>query len=106
MSIDDTAQQSDLRRHRQPLIDWQSFSVRLVAGLAALVLITTLSAGVPALWIARSQLERQAGEHLLAVQRATASSIRHTREKSMTGRACWRNAPRFNGWLPREPLPI
>ena len=73
MSIDDTAQQSDLRRHRQPLIDWQSFSVRLVAGLAALVLITTLSAGVPALWIARSQLERQAGEHLLAVQRATAS---------------------------------
>ncbi len=71
---------------RKPLIDWRSFSVRLVAGLAALVVFTTLSAGVPALWIARSQLQRQATEHLLAVQRATAS-LYTTHEGEISDRA-------------------
>lgn len=66
---------------RRPPLDQRSFSVRLVIGLAALVLLTTLSAGAPALLIARSQLQRQAAEHLAAAQLATGSLYANSREE-------------------------
>lgn len=52
-----------------------SFSVRLVAGLVTLVLLTTLSAGAPAYWLTRTQLERQALAQVENMRRATESLI-------------------------------
>lgn len=49
------------------------FATRLLLGLATLVALTTLSAGAPAYWLTRSQLQRQTGQHLADVQHATAS---------------------------------
>jgi PAS domain S-box-containing protein len=57
---------------RQRLAD-SSLTARLVAGLVVLIIITTLSAGVPAYILTRSQLEQQARGQVQATQRATAS---------------------------------
>ena len=48
-------------------------SARLVIALVILIILTTLSAGVPAYLLARSQLERQAWEQVDATHRATES---------------------------------
>ncbi len=55
------------------MLDGQSFSTLLLLGLVALVLLTTLSAGVPAYLIARGQLRRQAQQHMNDVQQSTMS---------------------------------
>ena len=49
--------------------------MRLLLGLIALILLTTLSAGIPAYWLARSQLERQAWSQVDSAQRATGSLL-------------------------------
>lgn len=50
-----------------------SLTVRLVTGMVVLIIVTTLSAGVPAYLLARSQLEQQARQHVFATRHATAS---------------------------------
>ncbi len=57
---------------RQRLAD-TSLTARLVAGMVVLIILTTLSAGVPAYLLTRSQLEQQAWQQVAATQRATAS---------------------------------
>lgn len=48
-----------------------NFATRLASGLFLLVFITTLSAGVPAFWLTRTQLERQAWTYLENSRQAT-----------------------------------
>ena len=48
-----------------------SFSMRLLLGVLVLIVLTTLSAGVPAYWLTRLQLERQAWSQVDNAQRAT-----------------------------------
>lgn len=50
-----------------------SLATRLAIGLVILIMITTLSAGVPAYLLTRSQLEAQAWQQVEASQRATES---------------------------------
>ncbi|MEZ4517981.1 MAG: ATP-binding protein [Chloroflexota bacterium] len=57
-------------RHR--LAD-SSLTARLVLGMVVLIIVTTLSAGVPAFLLTRSQLEAQARQQVAATQRSTAS---------------------------------
>lgn len=52
-----------------------SFSVRLLLGFMILIGLTTLSAGVPAYWLTRSQLERQAWSQVASAQVATQSLL-------------------------------
>lgn len=52
-----------------------SFSVRLLLGFMVLIGLTTLSAGVPAYWLTRSQLERQAWSQVASAQVATQSLL-------------------------------
>ncbi len=49
----------------------QRFSMRLLLGVLVLIVLTTLSAGVPAFWLARSQLEHQAWSQVNNAQSAT-----------------------------------
>lgn len=58
-----------------------SFSARLMLGLLVLVLMTTLSAGVPAYWLTRTQLERQAWLTVDGAQRATLSLLLAERDR-------------------------
>jgi PAS domain S-box-containing protein len=58
-----------------------SFSARLVFGVVALVLVTTLSAGVPAYWLTRTQLERQSLSQVENMRRATASLLQAEEER-------------------------
>lgn len=58
-----------------------SFSVRLLFGVVALVLATTLSAGVPAYWLTRTQLNRQAQAQVVNMHRATESLVQAERER-------------------------
>lgn len=51
------------------------FSVRLLAGFVVLILLTTLSAGVPAYWVTRAQLEQQAWEIAINARQATVSLL-------------------------------
>lgn len=51
------------------------FSVRLLAGFVVLILLTTLSAGVPAYWVTRAQLEQQAWEIAANARQATVSLL-------------------------------
>jgi PAS domain S-box-containing protein len=51
------------------------FSTHLVAGFVILIVISTLSAGAPAYWLTRTQLEQQAWSNLEDGQRATRSLI-------------------------------
>lgn len=53
----------------------QSFATRLLLGLIALILLTTLSAGIPAYWLTRTQLERQAWSQVRNAQVATDSLL-------------------------------
>lgn len=53
----------------------RSFSMRLLLGFVGLIFLTTLLAGVPAFWLARSQLERQAWLQVDSAQRATSSLL-------------------------------
>jgi PAS domain S-box-containing protein len=59
----------------------QSFSAQLVLGLVGLVLVTTLSAGVPAYWLTRTQLERQARAQVANIQQATLSLLQAERNR-------------------------
>ncbi len=52
-----------------------SFSMRLLLGFIALVVLTTLSAGAPAFWLTRSQLERQAWSQVENAQNAVRSLL-------------------------------
>jgi hypothetical protein len=52
-----------------------SFSVRLLLGFVILIVLTTLSAGVPAFWLTRTQLERQAWSQVENGQYATQSLL-------------------------------
>ncbi|MCL4859296.1 MAG: PAS domain S-box protein [Caldilineaceae bacterium] len=58
-----------------------SFSVRLIAGLVTLVLLTTLSAGSPAYWLTRTQLERQAVSQVESMRQATVSLLQAEEER-------------------------
>jgi len=52
-----------------------SFSMRLLLGFVTLIILTTLSAGVPAFWLTRTQLERQARAQVDNAQSATQSLL-------------------------------
>jgi PAS domain S-box-containing protein len=58
-------------------------STRLVIGLVTLIIVTTLSAGVPAFLITRSQLEAQAWQQVDATSRATESLYLAERSNSV-----------------------
>ncbi|MCB8976616.1 MAG: PAS domain S-box protein [Ardenticatenaceae bacterium] len=58
-----------------------SFSVRLLFGFMILIALTTLSAGVPAYWLTRSQLERQAWSQVTSAQAATQSLLAAEQER-------------------------
>lgn len=49
--------------------------MRLLLGFVALIILTTLSAGVPAFWLTRAQLERQAWSQVENAQNATQSLL-------------------------------
>ncbi|MBX3014063.1 MAG: PAS domain S-box protein [Caldilineaceae bacterium] len=53
----------------------QHFSTYLIAGFVILILASTISAGVPAYWITRNQLERQAWGNVENARQATASLL-------------------------------
>lgn len=52
-----------------------SYPARLVLGAFVLILLTTLSAGVPAYWLTRSESDRQAWSHVISAQQATRSLL-------------------------------
>lgn len=52
-----------------------SFSWRLLLGFVVVIVLTTLSAGVPAFWLTRNQLERQAWAQVDNAQSATRSLL-------------------------------
>lgn len=52
-----------------------SLSSRLILAFCTLILITTLSAGVPAYWLIGTELQQQAQAHVLNVQQATVALI-------------------------------
>ncbi len=54
---------------------WHSFSMRLLLGFVVLIALTTLSAGVPAYWLTRTQLERQAWSQVENARIATHSLL-------------------------------
>lgn len=58
-----------------------SFSVRLLLGFMILIALTTLSAGLPAFWLTRSQLERQAWSQVASAQAATQSLLAAEQER-------------------------
>lgn len=55
------------------LFSLQSFAIRLLVGLVALIVLTTLSAGIPAYLLTRTQLQREAWSQVENAQRATSS---------------------------------
>jgi PAS domain S-box-containing protein len=57
------------------------FSTRLISGFFILILLTTLSAGLPAYWLTRAQLERQVWSHLAGTQQATQSLLQAERSR-------------------------
>lgn len=59
----------------------RSFSMRLILGAFALILLTTISAGIPAYLLTRAQLERQAWSQVDGAQRATRSLLRAEQER-------------------------
>lgn len=52
-----------------------SFSMQLLLGFVILIILTTLSAGVPAFWLTRMQLDRQAWSQVENAQSATQSLL-------------------------------
>ena len=69
------------------------FAVRLVAGLLALILATTLGAGVPAYWLTRSQLQSQARAQVADAHRATLSLLQATQTRLATWLFCLPSDP-------------
>jgi signal transduction histidine kinase len=61
--------------------DLRTFPARLVVGIVILTLITTLSAGAPAYWLTRSELERQVWLHILSAQGSTQSLLQAEQER-------------------------
>lgn len=59
----------------------RSFSTRLILGAFALILLTTVSAGIPAYWLTRAQLERQAWSQVDGAQRATRSLLQAEQDR-------------------------
>lgn len=59
----------------------RSLSTRLFLSFLALILLTTLSAGIPAYLLTRAQLERQAWSQVDGAQRATRSLLRAEEER-------------------------
>lgn len=59
----------------------RSFSMRLILGAFALILLTTLSAGIPAFWLTQAQVERQAWSQVDGAQRATRSLLQAEQER-------------------------
>ena len=57
------------------LFNRHSFIVQLVTGFVALILLTTLMAGVPAYWLTRVQLEKQAWPHFENARRSPLSLL-------------------------------
>ncbi len=57
------------------LFDLRGYPARLVVSIFALVLLTTLSAGVPAYWLTRTELQRQTWLHVASAEQATASLL-------------------------------
>ncbi len=53
----------------------RTFSGRLILSTVLLILMTTLSAGLPAYWLTRSELKRQAWSHVASARQATASLL-------------------------------
>jgi PAS domain S-box-containing protein len=53
----------------------QRFSTYLITGCVILIFASTISAGAPAYWITRNQLERQAWYHVANAQQATQSLL-------------------------------
>lgn len=51
----------------------QRFSTYLIAGFVTLIVVCTISAGVPAYWLTRNQLERQTWANVENARQATAS---------------------------------
>ena len=71
------------------------FSTRLLLGLATLVVLTTLAAGVPAYWITRGQLQRQTEQHLSDVQHATRSLYQAQADEVVNQLELLRERPTF-----------
>jgi signal transduction histidine kinase/HAMP domain-containing protein len=63
---------------------FHSFSARLIAGIVVLVLLTTLSAGVPAYWLTRMELDRQTWARIFGAERATRSLLAAEQERIET----------------------
>jgi PAS domain S-box-containing protein len=59
----------------------RSFSARLVLSIFILILLTTLSAGVPAYWLTRTELEQQAWAHLAGAEQATQSLLQAEQDR-------------------------
>jgi PAS domain S-box-containing protein len=59
----------------------RSFSTRLILAFLALILLTTVSAGIPAYWLTRRQLERQAWSQVEGAQRATRALLDAEQER-------------------------
>lgn len=59
----------------------RSFSMCLILGAFALILLTTISAAIPAYWLTRAQLERQAWSQVDGTQRATRSLLQAEQER-------------------------
>jgi len=59
----------------------QRFSTRLVVMLVILILVTTLSAGAPAYWLARTQLEQQTWANVQDGQQAVRSLLQAEQER-------------------------
>lgn len=57
------------------LFDLRSYPAQLVLGTFILILLTTLSAGLPAYWLTRTELERQTWSHVASAEQATVSLL-------------------------------
>lgn len=53
----------------------RTFAGRLILSTVVLIVMTTLSAGLPAYWLTRSELKRQAWSHVASARQATASLL-------------------------------
>lgn len=100
-----------------PFLQMHRFSTRLILGLVALILVTTLSAGVPAYLLTRTQLERQAEAQVETIRQATLSLLhaeqnrlnnlaslfteRPTLERIVT-QGTWAELPAFLGAFQRQ----
>ncbi len=62
-------------------LNLRTFSARLIFSTVVLILMTTLSAGLPAYWLTRTELKRQAWLHVASARQATASLLRAEQEQ-------------------------